>query len=258
MTTNLPMKFHLKNSFTGLLFFWVLGVFAQEIPQPMSPPRLLNDFHGLISPGAAEEIESQLLAYNDSTSTQIAVVIETTLFDGDDFQRAFAIYDSWKIGTAGKDNGVLLYVAVNDRKIRIITGYGAEGFLPDALARRIIENVIKPPFIEENYDEGILNGVKVIMAAGSGEYTPEMTQEEDPTWIIILITGFVLLIILLSIFLPNGGGGYSGHGRYNDRDGLGGRNSGGWIFSGGGSGGGGGFGGFGGGMSGGGGAGGSW
>jgi uncharacterized protein len=254
---NLPMKFHLRTSLTGLWLFWVVGVFAQAIPQPMSPPRLLNDFHGLISPGAAEEIERQLLAYNDSTSTQIAVVIETTLFDGDDFERAFAIYESWKIGTEGKDNGVLLYIAVNDRKIRIITGYGAEGFLPDALARRIIENIIKPQFIEENYDAGVLNGVRAIMAAGSGEYTPEMTQEEVPTWVVILVLGFIVVVILLSIFGPKGGGGYSGHGRY---DGWGGRSSGGgWIFTGGGgSGGGGGFGGFGGGMSGGGGAGGSW
>lgn len=254
---NLPMKFHLRISLTGLWLFWVLSAFAQAIPQPMSPPRLLNDFHGLISAGAAEEIERELLAYNDSTSTQIAVVIETTLFDGDDFQRAFAIYESWKIGTAGKDNGVLLYIAVNERKIRIITGYGAEGFLPDALARRIIENIIKPRFIEENYDAGVLNGVRAIMAAGSGEYTAEMTEEEVPTWVVLLVLGFIVVVILLSIFGPKGGGGYSGHGRY---DGWGGRSSGGgWVFSGGGgSGGGGGFGGFGGGMSGGGGAGGSW
>jgi uncharacterized protein len=259
MIMNSLMKFLLKIS---VLFFGLalsLNLLAQAIPKPMSPPRLLNDFHGLISAGASEEIERQLLAYNDTTSTQIAVVIETTLFDGDDFARAFAIYDTWGIGSKGKDNGVLLYIAFNERKIRIITGYGAEGFLPDALAKRIIEQIIKPYFKEENYDTGVLKGIQAIMAAGSGEYVAEIADDETPDWLLFLVIGFMIFVLIMSVFGPKGnGGGYSGHGRYDDWSGFGGRNRGGWMFPGSSGGGGGGFGGFGGGMSGGGGAGGSW
>ncbi|MFN7119671.1 MAG: TPM domain-containing protein [Saprospiraceae bacterium] len=250
--------------------------FAKDIPPVPNPPRLVNDFAGMLSPQEEQALERKLVTYDDSTSTQIAVVTERTLEGEEIFDYTNRLARSWGIGREGKDNGILVYIALDDRKIFIQVGRGAEGFLPDAIAKRIIENIIKPAFRDQNYYAGIDRATDAIISYGSGEYTnEEEVSEED------LIIGFIILGIIVLIFIfiivaivraakrrnnddDDDGGFYRG-GRYNERGG------GGWIFfppigggggwnSGGGSGGGGfgGFGGFGGGDFGGGGAGGDW
>ncbi len=259
---NFPMKFPLMPKLVLAFLLLTIHGFGQSVPPPFDPPRFVNDFHGLLSRKGTNAIEKDLKAYYDSTSTEIAVVIETTLKGQDDFTRAMAFFDSWKIGDEEKDNGVLLYISFLDRKLRIVTGYGAEGFLPDAIAKRIIQRDLVPAFRSKNYDRGVHDAVRNIMLAGQGEYKADPADNPEGNFPVGIIIFIIVLIIFMSIKNSGGGGrGFSGRGGYN-------MGRGGWYipgsgggFGGGGGGfggGGGGFGGFGGGSSGGGGAGGSW
>jgi uncharacterized protein len=231
------------------------AAFSKEVPPPPDPPRLAVDFTRTLSQEELDALEQKLVAYDDSTSTQIAVVIESSLEGDDIFDYSFRLAEAWGIGRQGKNNGVLVYIALEDRELRIQTGYGAEGFLPDAMAKRIIEQIIVPSFRQGAYFDGLNQATDVIMKLGSGEYVNEdvgASQDED------MIGNLLLFVILAVIFFlvffrgkGGGGGGYSRHGRY-------GPGSSGGSSWGSGGGGGGGFGGFGGGSFGGGGAGGSW
>jgi len=251
-----------------LVGFTTLSLAAKDVPPPSNT--LVTDFAGILQPQEQAALERKLVAYDDSTSTQIAVVIERSLEGDDLFNYTLRLVEEWGIGREGKDNGILLYIAYDDRKIIIQTGYGTEGFLPDALAKRIIENVLKPTFRQNQYYAGIDRATDVIMRLGSGEYYNEggdrrsNSEEGIPPFAMIIII-VVAIIIIRSLFNDDGGGGGGYHrgGRYDSR-----RSRGGWIFlpgggggfgGGGGSfGGGGGFGGFGGGGFGGGGASGGW
>jgi len=245
------------------LFFLVFSVSftqAQNYPTQPNPPRLVNDFAQLLGSGEVSALEQKLVAYNDSTSTQISVVIVSTLDGMDISQYATELGEKWGIGKKDKDNGILLLVAKEDRKIFIATGRGVEEKLPDAICKRIVERIIKPNFKAGNYAGGINSALDEMYSRLSGTYVNE-NQGNDTgkkqlswKWILLII---ILLMVLSSFF---GGGNNSGtisRGGYIGGGFLGG--GGGW--GGGGSssgGGGGGFGGFGGGSFGGGGAGGSW
>lgn len=246
------------------------SVLWAQAPIPAKTKQLVNDFAHLLQASEERALEAKLVAYAKETSTQIAVVSVETIAGEDAFTYAQRLATAWGIGGKEHNNGVLLLVAKKERQIRIQTGYGVEGFLPDVTAKRIIENVIKPAFRDARYYQGLNKATDIIMDLGKGEYQgdPAMERSEGiPDWAIIII--FILLIILISWLSQNNDdddGGYYRGGRYDGprRRGRsiiipGGGFGGGGSFGGGfGGGGGGGFGGFGGGSFGGGGAGGSW
>ncbi len=260
------MKTFFKNSILICLLLLPFLLAAKEVPPAPNPPKLVNDYVGLLSGGEVQALEQKLVAYDDSTSTQIAIVIEQSLEGDDVFDYSNRLARSWGIGREGKNNGVLIYVAISDRKLWIQTGRGAEGFLPDVLAKRIIERIITPNFRQQNYYQGLDQATEAIMLAGKGEYVNEDAgQEGEIPFPVILI--FLILFIVIIIIISKGGGGGGGYhrrGRYDSGGGwiiFGPGGGSGWSGGGGGGGGwsgGGGFGGFGGGDFGGGGAGGSW
>ena len=253
-----------------------LTLLAQpEVPAPTN--RLVNDFAGLMTSAEQAQLTDQLNAYARETSTQIAVVTEASLDGQPIFDRSLAIAESWGIGgSPEKDNGVLVYVARDDRKIYIQTGYGAEGFLPDARAGRIIRNIMTPAFRRGDYFAGIQGATQAIMDAGRGEYTADEVPESERRGIPPVFI-FIFIFIIFSLLNRFGNrhdddddddGGYWRGGHYDGHKPRR-RRGGGWVilpggFGGGGGGGGfgggggGGFGGFGGGGFGGGGAGGGW
>lgn len=261
------MKFFIKNTALALLLLLPVLLVAKQIPPAPDPPRLVNDFTGTLNSDEIAALEQKLVAYDDSTSTQIAIVMENSLEGDDIFDYSYRLAEGWGIGRQGKNNGILIYIALDDRKLRIQTGYGAEGFLPDALARRIIERVIVPNFRNQNYYAGLNEATDYIMKLGSGEYTNDDVGEAGkglPVAIILFLVIFIIIIIIIISSKGGGGGGYHKGGKYDSGGGWiifgpggnwGGRSGGDW---GGGGFGGGGFGGFGGGGFGGGGAGGSW
>ncbi|MFB0908453.1 MAG: TPM domain-containing protein, partial [Spirosomataceae bacterium] len=158
------------------LLCWLLLCFAgvalgQDIPDRPSPPRLVNDFVGnLLSSQQINSLERKLVAYNDSTSTQIVVVIVDSVEPYDMNTYALELGRKWGVGQKGKNNGIVLLWAPRDRKVYIATGYGMEGALPDAYANRIVDQVIIPRFKEIKYYEGLDAGIDTIMKYASGEY----------------------------------------------------------------------------------------
>jgi uncharacterized protein len=257
----LNMQFRMWNvslmlMFTAICGLWTAEAFAKQVPAKATT--LVNDYVGVLSSEEKNALEQKLVAYFDSTSTQIAIVIENSL-DGDDlFDYAQRLATAWGIGEKGKNNGVLIYVAVQDRKARIHTGYGMEATVTDAMSTRIRTEQLNPNFKSGDFYEGLDEATTTIMRLASGEYVndrPQVKGGKKFSWVT-----FIIFAIIIIIFLSRGGRG------------GGGRRSGGWGgpvfwgtlgsggFSGGssGGGGGGGFGGFGGGGFGGGGSGGSW
>jgi uncharacterized protein len=244
----------------------VWEVKAEDFP-PQSK-NIVTDYTNTLSPGEKETLEQKLTAFNDSTSSQVAIVILGSVGNYDIADYSVQLYNRWGIGQKEKNNGVLILVAKEDRKVWITTGYGMEGVFPDALAKRVVNNHLLPNFKEGNYYEGLDEAVDAIISIVKGEYTADKAnhKKEKVPWFGILLAIFILFVVVISRI---------GSARnYARRNNLGfwaawalmnaamnrnrGRGSWGGFSSGSGGFGGGGFGGFGGGMSGGGGAGGSW
>lgn len=246
-----------------LLLLTMLRVQAQ-VPERPDPPRLVNDLAGLLSPEQIATMESMLVAFNDSTSNQLAVVILTDLMGYDKAELAYRIGQEWGVGQKDFNNGIVVLLKPKQGSSRgdvyIATGYGLEGAIPDAMANRIIDQEMIPRFRENDYYGGLMNGLQVLMKLASGEISQEgygKGKEEKIAPLILLI-----LLILIIIFISSNGrrkmhslGGTIPWWMYLPQSG-GSRSS--WGGGGGFGGGGGGFGGFGGGGFGGGGAGGSW
>jgi uncharacterized protein len=245
-------------------FSYVQAQIEKELPQRPQPPKLVVDYTNTLAPDQIQALENKLVAFDDSTSNQIAIVIVESTGDRDISDFAVALGRAWGIGNKEFNNGILLLVAKADRKMWIATGYGLEGALPDATTKQIIENEIKPNFKENDFYRGLDEGTDAIIASTKGEYTaPENYRKGKEKGGIPAIVIFIVIFIILSIFKKGGGGGH--YNRRGYRNGVpgglwwlaaGGLGSGGGHSSGGGSSGG--FGGFGGGSFGGGGSGGSW
>lgn len=239
--------------------------FTQDFPAKSN--KLVNDYTGTLSSEQVQQLEQKLLAFNDSTSTQIAVAIMKSVGDYDINEYALELGRKWGVGNAGKNNGIMILVALGDRKISIQTGYGLEGVLPDIYAKRIIENDIKPYFKSGDYYAGLESGTDAIIKYTKGEYKNDKPKTKGgggiPSIFIILVIIIVIVIIVKKG--GKGGGGSQVIGGRGVADALfwsmllgGGRSSGGGWGGGSSSSGGGGFGGFGGGSFGGGGSSGSW
>lgn len=272
----------IKIYFVLLLLLPSLGLFGQQ-PIPKKDDRhLVIDNAHLLSRAEAQRLDQKLIEYAKSSTVQVVVYTTKSLNGESASEFATRLGHEWKVGDAEKDNGVIVFVSKDDRKIQIQTGYGSEIFLPDAIAKRIVDNILTPAFKKGQFFAGLNRATDAIMELGDPNYKPgkkkrnfNIVTEKDEGGIpgIVIVIGVILLFILLSRL--NNGGGKGGDGGYN-RDGRYDypgrrRRGGGWIFfpgggfgGGGGSGGGGfgdgggGFGGFGGGDFGGGGAGGSW
>jgi uncharacterized protein len=224
-----------------------------DFPNPPNPPRLVNDFSAVLSESEIQFLEDSLNAIEKRTSNQITIVIIKSTGPYEIADYATQLGNKWGVGVKGRENGVLLLVAIEDRKITIATGRGLEGALTDAMCGRIIRNEIKPAFKQGQYLDGLLQAVSALDLATRGEYEAiDPKHDEKSKGISIGLILFVFLIIfILSKGNNNRGGGITPF--------LGG------MLMGGGFGGGsnndsdsGGFGGFGGGSFGGGGASGSW
>lgn len=157
--------------------FLCAPLLAREVPAPTG--KYVSDFADLLSARARVELEDRLAAFDRESSTQILVVTIPSL-EGDvleDFSIRLA--EKWKPGSAKNDNGAILLVSKADRAVRIEVGYGLEGALPDALAKRIIENEIVPRFRGGDFDGGVDVAVSAMIKAAKGEYSAS-ADSEDP------------------------------------------------------------------------------
>jgi uncharacterized protein len=231
---------------------------AQNFPPQPNPPRLVNDFANILSGDEQQALEQKLVAYNDSTSTQIAIVTIETLDGAEVGSYAAELGEKWGIGTKQNHNGVIILMAKQERKVTIRTGYGVEEKLGAIITDRIIKNTLIPNFKQGNFYGGFNDATDEIMARLSGMYVNDKKggKQDIPVWVIILI--LVVIFIILPLFFRGGGGGGTTYSRRGLNTWGGGGFLGGGGFGGGGSSSGGGFGGFGGGGFSGGGSSGSW
>lgn len=246
--------------FSFLLSVCVSAQVEKIIPARPSPPKLVNDLAGLLTDYQVKDLERKLVAYDDSTSNQIAIVIVKSLDDYSANEYAVALGRKWGIGNKDFNNGVVVLISTGggegNRDAYIAPGYGLEGAIPDITAKAIVDNELIPNFKEKNYYRGLDQATDAIIKAAAGEYKAPANYGSKKRKGVGLGTIIFIIILLLVIF----GGGAAGGGTYVSRGGFGGWR-GGSSWSGGGwsgGGGGGGFGGFGGGSFGGGGAGGKW
>lgn len=268
-----------KTAFSFILLTVILFVSGQDIPDPMQPPRLVNDFAGILDATQRDELERKLVAFSDTNSTQIVVVTVSTLNGYDVADYAQRLGQKWGVGQGDTDNGVVILVKTKtgneSGKVNINTGYGMEAIIPDAIARRIIDHEMIPRFRQNDYYGGINAAADVIMGLAAGNFSGEeykKNTEGNP------LLGFlvpIIVIIIILVFIRQGRSKYYTQGRSNlpfwvalwMLGSMGGGKGGSWDnfrsgsggfggFGGGSSGGG--FGGFGGGSFGGGGASGSW
>ena len=226
------------------------------------PTKLVNDFTGTLTPDQVQALERKLVSFDDSTSTQIAIVIIPSLDGRDVADYNIELGRAWGVGGKENNNGVVLLIAKNDRKLNISVGYGLEKVLSDVTSKQIIDYTIVPNFKGDDYYRGIEEGTDAIIQAVKGEYTAPKSYGKKGTG---GSSKFIFIIIAIILFLVFSGG-KGGGGSFMSRRGAmpfilgsllgGGGRGGGWGGGGGGSSGG--FGGFGGGSFGGGGASGSW
>ncbi len=239
---------------------------ANIIKTAPNPPKLVNDYTGTLTFDQQETLERKLVKLDDSTFTQIVVVIVNSLDGYDVADAAIELGRTWGVGNKKNNSGVVLLIAKKDRKLNISPGYGLEGALTDIESSQIIQDIITPNFKTDNYYRGIDEGTNAIVKAVKGQYNTARAKKGNSTG-----SGKIILIIIIVLFILISGSGGNKGGTFMSRRGYrnilgpmilgnmlggGGRSSGGW--GGGGSSGGGGFGGFGGGSFGGGGSSGSW
>jgi len=250
-------------------FFCCATAFAQKsIPMP-NPPSLVVDNAHLLNEYDRKQLEKKLVDLDQNTSNQIAIVTVPSL-NGEALEDvSLATLRDWGIGGKKHNNGILILIALEEKKIRIEVGYGLEGAVTDVASKDIIENDLKPAFKMHNYYGGFNNAVDNLSKAATGEYKERRSRNNDDGKGGNGLGIFLIIIVVIIIIIfrgGRGGGGMVSRGRSNGLletlfwtsllSGGGGRSSGGgW---GGGSSGGGGFGGFGGGSGGGGGASGGW
>lgn len=253
-----------KFSFTLLLFFISIVSFAQQrqgfsmdqvIKIAPNPPKLVNDFANILTADQQQALERKLTLFSDSTSNEITLVIVPYLDGMDPADAAIALGRTWGVGGKKNNNGVVVLISVEDRKLNISPGYGLEKSLPDITCQQIIKNIIVPNFRGKDYYRGIEEGTNAIVQATKGEFKAD--AEYSKRGRAGGIGKLILFIIIVIVFLAISSGG---RGRGGSMMSHGGAFLLGSALGGGGGGGSssGGFGGFGGGSFGGGGSSGSW
>lgn len=261
-----------KNRFLLLILFFIVAaigtVTAQDIPERPVPPRLVNDFAGLLSIEQRDKLEDKLVYYYDTTSTQIAIILVKTIGNWEIAEFSYTLGDRWGVGIGSVDNGIVITIAEKERETFIATGRGIEGAIPDIYAHRIVNNVMIPEFSKGDFYSGLDDATDVIISLLQGEFSPVPYIYDDnfdnsfPTGAIIFLMIIIIFIIVVAKNADTRSGGSIGRGGwhgpiitgssgYSGRNYSSGRSS--SSSSGGRS-----FGGFGGGSFGGGGAGGKW
>lgn len=257
---NTPVKTAGLFSIALLLFFRIFVVPAPVLSQdlPERPIGHVNDFAKILTDDQRSALEQKLRTYRDSTSNVIAIATLESLQGYPREEIATTLFNNWRMWEGDRQNGVLFLIAPNEREMQIEVGYGLEGVVPDAIAGRIVRDVLQPSFRKGDFYGGLDQAATAVMMAAAGEYeaVAQSSDGESPVPVFFVIIFIVAVIILI---LSSKSGGRGGR-RRRHTIGSGGIHTwgGGGGFS---SGGGGSFGGFSGGGgfgSGGGGAGGSW
>ncbi|MDV6344354.1 YgcG family protein [Nitrosomonas sp. Is37] len=193
-----------------LLMMVILCIFATlslaEVAIPPLKTRVTDLTHTL-SKSEIAQLEQKLADYEIKKGVQVAILIVPTTQPETIEQYSMRVVEAWKLGRKGVDDAVLLLVAKNDRALRIEVGYGLEGVLPDAVAKRIIDEIIVPAFREEDFASGLRAGIEHILKIIEGEPLPSPAIRRDtdvssgPSIILDNIIPILLLFLVLGRIL---------------------------------------------------------
>lgn len=179
-----------------VVLLFVLPIKARDVPFLGGR---VNDTAGMLSGPALQELETMLKMHEDSTSNQVVILTVASL-EGEVLEEySFRVAETWALGQADKDNGVLILVARDDRKVRIEVGSGLEGDLTDALSGRIIRNEIVPRFRDGDFDAGLVEGTKAVLAAIEGSYEAHESDWDDregEELIVRLVAGLIFTVVI--------------------------------------------------------------
>ena len=184
-----------------IFLFAVLTSSAQQIPSRPLPPRLVNDFSNTLTASQEASLERKLVAYNDTTSTQIAVVFVNDLQGTTAADFAYQLGEKWGVGTKDNNGIVILVKPKNDTKgeVFISVGYGLESYVPDAIAKRIIENEMIPAFKNNDYYSGVNDAIDIIIGLASGAFTAEEYSDEGAE--IFILVFFIAMMVVMIVFI---------------------------------------------------------
>lgn len=182
-----------------IVLFLPVGLWAREVPYLSGR---VNDTAAMLRAETVEALEAKLAAHEAETSNQVVILTIDSLQGEVLEEYSIRVAETWKIGQADKDNGVILLIARDDRKMRLEVGQGLEGALTDAMSRRILDNVVRPAFKRGEFDEGVSQGVDAILGVIKGEYEPPSDVEsassgfEDiPIFARIVFGGFIFFVL---------------------------------------------------------------
>jgi uncharacterized protein len=197
-----------RSTQTSLRFLLFISLLTVHCPPAwtLEVPALrgrVNDYAGVMNKDQVRSLESRLAQFEQETGHQVAVLAIPTL-DGEDIEGfSIRVAENWKIGKKGFDNGVILVVAVKDRRLRLEVGYGLEGVLPDAIAKRITSEYIVPHFRSQDYAGGIIAGIDAVLKVIKKEPLPESarrrSQDRGSGFDFYIMLG-VSLLVLASMF----------------------------------------------------------
>jgi uncharacterized protein len=182
---------------------WLLLQSAAALDVPPLKGRV-NDYAGMLSPGAVRQLDLLLKAFEQKDSTQVVVLTVPSLEGGALEEFSMRVAEQWKIGHKGLDNGAILLVSRADRKVRIEVGYGLEGRLTDLVAGRIIREAIVPEFRAGRFDQGVVNGVQAMIDVVRGEFAAQPRQKPVGTGGIDLAAVFPLLVFFVFLVFALG------------------------------------------------------
>lgn len=193
------------------LFCFSLGWGQYTIPEKPSKQTSVYDYVHLLTTSQSKALEQKLIRYSDSTSTQMVIAIIGST-EGENINYLGAQWgQKWGIGQADKDNGILILLAKDDRRIALNTGYGVEGTLTDFMSKRIIESVIIPEFKKGDYYGGLNKGSDAIFNVLNGEFSEERTSNNQGFPLRSLLP-FIIFIVLFIILSRRNKGNHGGRG----------------------------------------------
>lgn len=202
-----------KLSLLVVFLFSVGWIHAQfQIPAKPTKQTSVYDYIDLLTANQEKTLEQKLIRYSDSTSTQIVVAIISST-KGENINYLGAQWgQKWGIGQGTKDNGILILLAKDDRRIAISTGQGVEFALTDAMSKRIIDQVIVPQFKQNNYYGGLNQGTYAIFQVLNGEFKEERTFSNSDGFPLDSLLPFIIFFVILIILSRRNkrGGGRNG------------------------------------------------
>ena len=214
----------------AILATFVVLVYAAETPIPPAPTRWVTDSANFLSPETAQALDTRLSSYQEATGRQLIVYIGATTGDAPIEDWAVRAFKKWQVGRKGLDDGLVLFIMTQDRKLRIEVGYGLEEVVPDAIASRVINEVIVPRIRDGNSDAAVTAGIDALTGILGGQAgalpqgrTPGEAKPLTPAQLIFFgIAGLLVLIFVITnpslafFFLASilsGGGRHGGRGR---------------------------------------------